>query len=92
MGFYKGYYSRKVHDTLNILGTIADVIAFITFILMSVKWYRFIFTETKFVTMTNHQYLCNIYVTAVAMSCSGIYINKFSFKISIDYCEWDKTQ
>ena len=90
MGFYKGYYSRKVHDTLNILGTIADVIAFITFILMSVKWYRFIFTETKFVTMTNHQYLCNIYVTAVTITCIGLYINTYSSSNSIDWYNVNK--
>ena len=90
--FYNGYYSSNINDMLNILGTTSDVISFAIFIIISVKWYRFIFTETKFVTMTNYQYLCNIYVTAVAMSCSGIYINKFSSKTTIDWYDWGKKE
>ena len=77
MAFYQVYYSRDVHEMLNILGTASDLFAYVIFIVMAIKWYLYIYAETKFVTMTNHQYLCNIYVTALAITLVECMLTNF---------------
>jgi len=92
LSFYKGYFSQEVHDVLNILGSISDLQAFVTFMFMSVRWFHFIYKEIKNNSMTNHQYLCNLYVTAVLITCSGLYINMNTSPDAVDWYNWDTNE
>jgi len=87
--FYKGYFSNNIYKVLMISGSIADVSAFLIFIFMSVKWYKFILKDRKLRTMTNAQYLCNIHVTAVLITCCALYSNMFSNLNKIDWYNWN---
>jgi len=90
--FYRVYMSHGLHDSFALLGLISDALAFSIFVVMSLNWYRFIFRERKIATLTTHQYMCNVYVTATLMTCIGIYVTVYSSPSALDWYQWNSIQ
>ena len=90
--FYKVYVGHGLYDTLNTLGIISDAVAFLVLLLLSFKWYRIVFRCGAVAAVTTQQYLCNIYLTAILLSFSGIYINIYSSPNTLDWYNWSSNE
>ena len=89
IAFYKAYYTNYINDTLAILGGMSDAGAFLIFILMSIRWYKFILRQRKVAVITTNQHMCNAYVTATLLAFSGMYLNVYSSPSTLDWYQWD---
>ena len=90
--FYKPYFTNSVNSTLSLLGAISDSISFVILIILSFRWYRYIFREFKFVSPTTDQYMCNVYVTATLITCIGMFTNTYTSPSTPDWYNWNASQ
>ena len=92
-GVYKGYVDYRSYQILNIFGMITDSIACLFFPLLCLKWYYYLYKKTKTVaTITNNQYMCNVYVTAYFQTCSGISMIIYTSPNTLDLMKWNENE
>ena len=90
--FYKAYFANSLHDNFALLGIVSDSLAFLIIVVLSLHWYRFIFRDMNYTTISNDEYMCTIYVTVTLIACIGLYASTYSSPTTLDWYNWNANQ
>ena len=87
--FYSDYSSGTNKDFIIIIVICFQIISFLTFAIMSVKWFIFLFDFSKKAPVSTDQYLCCVYASAMLICWLGVIIGvSFNPNFPLWY-KWD---
>ena len=86
---YKVYFNRSISDASIVVELIMTIVAFILFIIVSIKWYYCLIMERNSHPLSNNQYMCNIYVSAFLLTSSGLVFNLYASPKSLHWFNWN---
>ena len=90
LGFFKDFYVGPMQSYMMVLlPMVFNILALITTLFMSFRWFYYVYQETKSKPLTKEQYLCNIYTVAGLICWIGLTVNYFAYPNASNWIEWD---
>jgi len=83
---FRLYFKGNIWTYMTIVNIICDISGVLFFIILSIKWFLFIYQETKFKSLTKDQYLCNVYVLSLISCAIGWVLSVYSNNSNTDWC------